>query len=247
MKLTAHLQQSHLHYLIRDKENIVIRENNDYLFLCFDDITQSVMLKRKPQKLTLTHQYFIMLPMLFITPKRVIEFGLGGGNLSRFVLERVPSCQWLSIESNQQVIQCFTQYFNPSNLHFPIYQQDAQQWLTPQDSIDADWLIFDIYQNKVNDADSLALIREVLSKLSSDAWLTINLVNLAEDKLNKVLSYLAKLKRGREMSYFFIPRYTNIIVHLHPAIDTNNTNLTSLKKHHYRRGQALWLHRQHKR
>ncbi|WP_206486511.1 hypothetical protein [Thalassotalea sp. G2M2-11] len=242
MKLDIHLQQSQLLYLVRDDENINIKENNHYRFLCFDHIVQSIMLKRKNHQLTLPHQYFITLPLLFMTPKKVIELGLGGGNILRFIKAVVPDSQLMSVENNLQVIQCFEQYFNPDNIHIDINCQAANSWLAQQKTVHCHWLIFDIFQAQRSDLESVELIQQLLTHLTSKAWMTINLVDLTEKQLNRTLRYLSKIKQNRELTYFNVPQYKNIIVHLHPTIGVAQKEHSPLKPHQFNRWQQLWQH-----
>ncbi len=240
MKLDIHLQQSKLLYLIRDSEDIAIKENQHYRFLCFADVVQSIMLKRRPASLTLPHQYFLTLPLLFIRPKNIIEFGLGGGNLLKFARQLLPSCKLTSVEENFQVIQCFKQYFNPQQTELTINCQDASSWLSQQSSVNSDWLIFDIYRNDRDDNSALALISELLQRLANTCWLSINLVDLAEPQLNKLLNYLNKTKGSRKMNYFIVPQYRNIIVQLYPEPGLINQQISPLKPYQINRYRKLW-------
>lgn len=237
MKLDAHLSQSRLLYLVRDNENINIRESEHYRFLCFDHIVQSIMLKRNVGRLTLPHQYFIALPLIFFRPKQIIELGLGGGNILRFIHALYPECHLTSVENNLQVVQCFQQYFNPQNININIELQEAEQWLAQQKCIDANWLICDIFQQQRSDLESLNLIKHLLHHLPANAWLTVNLVDLTDRQLEKVLRYLAKIKQQRQLTYFNVPQYKNTIIHIHPAIGDTVNNLTGYQAKRWRK---LW-------
>ncbi|GLX78084.1 hypothetical protein tinsulaeT_14240 [Thalassotalea insulae] len=240
MKLDRHIQASKIIYLIKEQEEITIKESYHYRFLCFSDVVQSIMLKRKPARLTLPHQYFITLPLLFIQPEKIIEFGLGGGNLLKFTNQLLPQCQLTSVESSLQVIQCFQQYFNPEQINCSFQCQDASAWLSQQNGLDTDWLIFDIYQNNQNEMISLQLIHQLLQQLPLHAWLSINLVDLSETQLNKALSYLGKITSRRQMRYFIVPQYRNVIVHIYSQAHRPSRELSSLRPHQFTRWQQLW-------
>jgi len=107
VKLTQHVNQGRLVYLSNTADQITISENEHYRWLAFDDVIQSVMHLRCPEKLTLPHHYAALLPLLFFKPKKIIELGLGGGNLSRFLSTLHPDIHVLSIELSQTVIACF--------------------------------------------------------------------------------------------------------------------------------------------
>ena len=113
MKLAQHVNQGQLVYLSNDADQITVCENKYYRWLAFDDVIQSVMQIRCPEKLTLPHHYAVLMPLLFFKPQRVIELGLGGGNISRFLTALHNDLAVLSVELSRNVINCFDQFFNP--------------------------------------------------------------------------------------------------------------------------------------
>jgi len=242
MKLAAHLQQSTLLYLKNGNENLSVTENEHYRWLLFDDVIQSIMLKRMPNRLTLPHQHFLALPLLFISPTNIIELGLGGGNLIRFLQEKLPQACIESVEYNQQVIECFEEYFNPQSIPHKIINSSFEFWLTKQKKISADWLLYDIYQTGVEADVFLKQITKVMKKMSKTTWLSINLPDLDEHQLNVALLHLSSIKKNRVMRYFHVPRYKNIVIHLSPeqiGLETDNSILP-----HYliSRWSTLWMH-----
>jgi spermidine synthase len=121
MKLVKNIQQGQLSYYTQNDDSISVSENQHYRWLAFDNVVQSMMLKRKPSQLTFPHQISLLSPLLFFRPKKVVEFGLGGGNLARFLLHYLPDLTLHTIEYSQEVIECFERFFNPQaikvNLH----------------------------------------------------------------------------------------------------------------------------------
>ena len=90
MKLVKHIQQGQLIYFTQNNDSISVSENQHYRWLTFDNVVQSMMLKRQPWQLTFPHQISLLSPLLFFKPQEVVEFGLGGGNLARFLLHYLP-------------------------------------------------------------------------------------------------------------------------------------------------------------
>ena len=243
MKLAAHLQQSKLLYLKQGVENLSVAENTHYRWLLFDDVVQSIMLKRKPYKLTIPHQYFLMLPLLFSYPKNIIELGLGGGNLVRFLNHISPTSKIISIEHNQQVIDCFTAFFNPQKIQQPIFNTSFELWLAKKNKHQpCDWLIYDIYQTGEEPQNFLKQITRILKKVNCNSWLSINLPDLGEHDLNIALLHLSSLKNTREMRYFHVPNYKNIIIHLTPEEVALTTKNSLLPPYVISRWFTLWLH-----
>jgi spermidine synthase len=242
MKLAAHIQQSKLLYLKSGNENLSIAENNQYRWLQFDNVVQSIMLKRVPYKLTIPHQYFLVLPILFFSPKKVIELGLGGGNLVRFLNHVLPGSEILSIEHSQNVIDCFKQFFNPQKIQQPIVNSSFELWLTKNKNQQCDWLIYDIYQTDSEPQNFIKQITRILNKTHENTWLSINLPDLDEHELNIALLHLSSIKKKRTMHYFHIPHYKNIIIHLVPENMSLNFKNSVLPQYMISRGSKLWLH-----
>jgi len=246
MQLRKHIQQGKLLYLNQSEGNISVSENDHYRWLAFDDVIQSVMLKRKPAKLTLPHQNFIMLPLLFFRPNNVCELGLGGGNLGRFMTQLSHDISFVSIEYNQQVIHCFKEFFNPDEANFTIYHQDAELWLQQELDCQLDWLICDIYQQKTQDfKDTLAQLSLLVEPLTSDSCLTLNLPDSSDQEVNLCLTVLQQLQTSHRIIYFHVPNYLNIIIHLIPKQWQTDKMLlrnkqSYLAKHIFLRWRRFW-------
>jgi len=217
MKLDKHLSQGKLLYLSKLEDAISVSENEHFRWMAFNDVVQSIMHKRKPYLLTLPHQIALMLPLLLFRPKGVVELGLGGGNLTRYLAHLSPDIKVRSIEYNQQVIDCFTEYFNPSVTSLNIIHAEGLAWLMHQEASDNDWLICDVYRSDEFGFNSIIKQLEILvSKLSPQACLSINLPDVSDDEINLCLTILQQLQSSHCISYFHIPNYLNIVIHLYP-------------------------------
>ncbi|MBA6293089.1 hypothetical protein H4J58_05625 [Colwellia sp. MB3u-70] len=220
MKLNQHVNQGQLVYLSNTTDQITISENAHYRWLAFDDVIQSVMHLRCPEKLTLPHHYAALMPLLFFQPNQVVELGLGGGNLSRFLSALQPNIQVTSIELSQTVIECFQHYFNPQQQKIVIENSEALAWLQQRqcpEKSSADWLICDVYQHHANSFQSrVTLLTALIDNLQDDACLTLNLPDLDDQEINLCLTILRQLQSSHHIIYFHIPRYLNVIIHLLP-------------------------------
>jgi len=217
MRLAKHLAQGRLVYLSQQQDAISVSENEYYRWMAFSDVVQSVMHKRKPSQLTLPHQIAIMLPLLFFRPTRIIELGLGGGNLTRFLQHLSPDIKLTTIEYSQLVIESFNQYFNPEEVDIDIVCADGMTWLMEQDAAELDWIICDVYQSQEFGFDTIVKQLETLtSKLNSQACLSINLPDISDSDINLSLTILQQLLPEHHITYFNIPNYLNIVIHLTP-------------------------------
>ncbi|SEL58934.1 hypothetical protein SAMN05216262_11482 [Colwellia chukchiensis] len=230
MKLTRHVNQGQLVYLSNSADQICISENNCYRWLAFEQVIQSIMLLRQPSKLTLPHHYAALMPLLFFKPNTVVEFGLGGGNLTRFLRALQPSINIASVELSSHVIACFQKYFNPQQQSHKIHHSDALSYLQQQGGAnqEPDWLICDVYQHHAyNFKDRLALLSALVDNLAINGCLTINLPDLDNDEINLCLTILRQLQTHHQIIYFHVPRYLNVIIHLLP----NTWCINFLPKH----------------
>ena len=206
MQLTKHLAQGRLVYLSQQQDAITVSENDYYRWMAFSDIVQSVMNKRKPWQLTLPHQIALMLPLLLFRPTRIIELGLGGGNLTRFLQQLSAEVKLTTIEHSQEVINSFSQYFNPEGVELEITCADGMSWLAQQDANDIDWIICDVYQSQEFGFDAIIKQLETLtSKLNSQACLSINLPDISDSDINLCLTILQQLQPNHHITYFNIP------------------------------------------
>ncbi|ARD44676.1 hypothetical protein [Colwellia sp. PAMC 21821] len=220
MKLTQHVNQGRLVYLSNTADQITISENEHYRWLAFDDVIQSVMHLRCPEKLTLPHHYAALLPLLFFKPKKVIELGLGGGNLSRFLSTLHPDIHVISIELSQTVIACFQRYFNPMKHPIVVENSEALAWLQQTQcatELAVDWHICDVYQHHAKSFQSrVDLLTALIDNLQDNGCLTINLPDLDDQEINLCLTILRQLQSSHHIIYFHIPRYLNVVIHLLP-------------------------------
>ncbi|MCI2285729.1 hypothetical protein L3081_23055 [Colwellia sp. MSW7] len=256
MQLAKHVTQGKLTYLSQGDESISVYENDHYRWLTFGNavsynkdaqIIQSVMLKRKPWKLTLPHQTAMMLPLLFFKPDNMVELGLGGGNIQRFIQQVSKEITIHSIEHSTVVIDCFKQFFNPQNNQTQITHSDSVQWLQ-QNTTDNDWYVCDIYQNDIQSYQNTVNQLEHLSaNIKPTSCLSINLPDANDTEVNLLLTILKQLSTHHDITYFHIPNYLNIVIHLIPKqwqiykrIKRNNHSY--LPNNTFSRWKTFWQH-----
>jgi hypothetical protein len=222
MQLSKHVSQGKLLYLDQGEESISVSENEHYRWLAFannssEKIIQSVIHKRNPWQLTLPHQTALLLPLLFFRPLEVVELGLGGGNLIRFLSHLSPDISIHSIEQNKTVIRCFERYFNPDNITINIQNSDSQQWLNTTQKAKPDWLICDVYQTQQHDTvKTNKQLADLIDNIDSNSCLSINLPDASDEDVNLCLTVLQQLQSGHDIYYFHIPNYLNIVIQLIP-------------------------------
>ena len=238
MKLLPHIKQGNVvHFLRSPTMSVTVMENQHYRWLTFDNTVQSIMLKRIPHKLPLPHQTALCLPLLWYSPQQVVELGLGGGNLLRFIQQVNRHSQLISVEPEPEVIKIFQQFFNPNSCDVTLVNNTAQHFLHSATMKTSDWLICDAYPD-------ITALTEVLAILPYNAQLkviSINLPNFPEEKIEQVLAQLAQWKDSYHIRYFEVPHYTNIIIHLVvKSLNISAVIKSNLPHYQQKRWQQLW-------
>lgn len=217
MQLAKHLAQGRLVYLSQQQDAITVNENDCYRWMAFSGVVQSIMRKRKPWQLTLPHHIALALPLLFFKPTRIIELGLGGGNLTRFLPHLSADITLTTVDHSQEVITCFKQHFNPEDALFELICADGMTWLSQQQTKDIDWIICDVYQSQELGFDCIINQLETLTnKVAAQACLSINLPDISDHDINLCLTVLQQLTPNHHITYFTIPNYLNIVIQLTP-------------------------------
>ena len=248
MQLEKHLAQGHLVYLSQADDAISVSENAYFRWMSFSNVVQSVMHKRKPWQLTLPHQTALLLPLLFFRPNHILQLGLGGGNLDRYLTHLSSDISLTSVEMSTKVIECFNQYFNPENANIEIINSDGLQWLETQEEQFFDWIICDIYKDDTLPfSNTIKQLEQITSKIHEHACASINLPDVSDDEVNLALTVLQQLLPEHQLVYFHIPNYLNIVIHLCPAhwqVDSlvKNNKQSYLPKRIYKHWRKFWLH-----
>ena len=241
MKLAKHLANGKIIYFCNDNARLEVVENKHFRWLLLDNVVQSIINKRASHTLTLPHQIGLMLPLLFNTPENILILGLGGGDLHRFLLRITPTAQLTTIESNQTIIQCYQTYFSQGNNQHTIIESDVFKWVKKQNQLDYEWIIVDIFSAKLDDSIWLTFIVDCLNKVKNNTYVSINITDSSEKHLNALFTLLKKYSGS--ITYFMIPHYQNVIVHIlvaatSPLIKVNYS--TTLPDHLAHRWARYW-------
>lgn len=88
-----------------------LTEVGPFLCLYLDGIMQSKMNKRAPAATYSEHLEPVLRSLFQLKPQSVLQLGLGGGELNRFVATVLPDTQLVTVEMNQTVIDAYQRYF----------------------------------------------------------------------------------------------------------------------------------------
>lgn len=257
MPLIKHLAQGRLLYFTRYQDAISVLENEHYRWMVFDDVIQSLMLKRKPEKLTLPHQTILLLPLLFFSPKNIVEFGLGGGNCFRFIHQLSNEIEHTIVEYDNDVIQSFNAFFNPNKAQVNLIAQTAQTWSDDQLGTTnkdgqtlqtVDWYIYDIYEvpkfsNSVKNIVPKAF-QTLLINLNNTQFLSLNVPFATPIELKQLLSFIKVHAKYHDVVLFKIPDFQNNVIHIIPKSRNSKSEharqKSLLKAHTISRWFKIW-------
>lgn len=133
-----------------------VYQNKTYRWLMFsDEAVQSAQWLAKPNHLALDYLQAMMSFLLFNpSPKRVIQCGLGGGALVRFIAHHWPDATQTVIEQHPSIIELAREQFGlPEQNKLNIITADAKQEIQQLPANSCDTLLIDIYDCDNPDAN----------------------------------------------------------------------------------------------
>lgn len=200
-----------VHFEKEGSTAISISENEKYRWLSFNDAVQTVVCLKAPWKPILPHLSAMLLVLRYIPkPDRILELGLGGGSLQRFMRHHFPQCTITSIENNPQVISLFQQWFNDLNQKHHIICGDAQQEIGNHNE---QQLIFIDLFSKSGSPDfvsSIDFYMDCLTALQTNGALVINLITQYQTQIDVTCDLLKQLNLN--IRVFSIPGFQNRII-----------------------------------
>ena len=167
-------------------KSLVVYENEELIWLCFDNVVQSAIYKTMPYRSALPHSYVMLLPLLHdAPPKSVLELGAGALSTQRYLRATHPEIDMLSVEANRKMIEI-------SREHFPMFEQlnvvqaDAFAFVDTAQQSDTkyDWIMVDLFYGADSPIhnETKAFMSKLSHLLTPSGWLIINV--LTKDEKN---------------------------------------------------------------
>ncbi|WP_233081524.1 hypothetical protein [Rheinheimera soli] len=88
-----------------------LTEEGPFLCLYLDGIMQSKMNQLAPAATLSPHLVPILRSLQQLKPQSVLQLGLGGGDINRFIATVLPTTQLVTVELNQTVIDAYLRFF----------------------------------------------------------------------------------------------------------------------------------------
>lgn len=149
-----------------------------YLHLGTDTI-QSAMRMDDPDELVLSYTRSMLAFLLFVPePRRIVNIGLGGGSLAKWIHRHLGDAQQVVIEINPRVIACARQQFRlpPDDRRLRVLQADGAAWVAQHPNC-CDVVLVDGYDGRslVAELSSREFYANVARCLEDDGVLVVNL------------------------------------------------------------------------
>ncbi|MDK1285832.1 spermidine synthase [Pseudoalteromonas umbrosa] len=193
---------------------VQIFENDTMRWFSIDGIMQSAMSLSEPNSLVFPHMLFMAIPTYeLVETTRILELGLGGGGLLRFLNDKFPEAHVETVEKSQQIIDLYKQFFNPDNSDNPIHCTDAYEFVKQQELT-----VFDLIQVDIFDSTTLLpfifapdFYQNLKRLLTNQGWLALNTVLTERAQISKLSDVLTETFPETTIYGFKAAQFANIV------------------------------------
>lgn len=186
-----------------NKDHFVeIWENRRFRWLTFDGspTVQSAIDIEYPLSIILEYQAIMLASLYFVSkPKKVLNLGLGGGNLVKALNHLLPDSQLDVVEVDPLVIAAAQQYFGvPVHNKIKIYREDAVQF-TMNATVQYSCIFIDLFlaTNLVPATKTIDFYKGIYQLLAPHGVAVFNLWSYNPKELATHITYLRKAFHSR--------------------------------------------------
>ncbi|AOT07743.1 spermidine synthase [Pseudoalteromonas luteoviolacea] len=190
-------------------------ENNTLRWFNIDGIMQSAMSISEPSSLVFPHMLFMAIPTYEITTvNRVLDIGLGGGGLLRFLRDKYPQAHIEAVEKSQHIIDLYRQFFNPNEIESVIHCKDAHAFVTQQTTtLPFDLIVVDIFDSEtllpfIFESQFYSNLKDLVAK---KGWIALNTVFTKREQISKLSDVLTKIFPDTTIYGFKAAQFANIV------------------------------------
>lgn len=208
--LQAYQADQLVHLSISPGRHLSVLENARHRWLEIDGVVQSAMSLADPAALCLPHQQLIA-ECLPERAYRILELGLGGGDLTRHLAARWPEARHECVDLDKEILTLFRQFFLPPSIPEPrLHHADALRFLQ-ESGEQYDLVVLDLFSQ---DGNPLLLFQAPLYQALAQrlsGTLIINLLPRTRLEQEQALR-LAQEWVGPTQAHI-VPGYRNLILH----------------------------------
>lgn len=198
----------------QDDDTIIVYENDEMIWLTFNDVLQSAIYKEAPYRSVLPHSYIMLLPLLHDKePSKVLELGAGALSTQRYLKAAYPAIEMLSIEYNEKIIELSKDYF-PAYAQLNVKHADAFKYIDQliEDNNEYDWVMVDLFygvESPIHDAPE-AFIEKLAKLVCQNGWIIVNVLTKDKEKLEELTQIFNTLEAVKTY-VFAVPEMQNHI------------------------------------
>lgn len=198
----------------QDGDSIIVYENDEMIWLTFNDVLQSAIYKEAPYRSVLPHSYIMLLPLLHDKePSNVLELGAGALSTQRYLKAAYPSIEILSVEYNEKMIELSKDYF-PAFEQLNVKHADAFEYVDQliEENNEYDWVMVDLFygvESPMHDAPK-PFITKLVRLMNQNGWLIVNILTKDKSKLEELTRIFSELVTGKVYLYS-VPEMQNHI------------------------------------
>ncbi|MBN3563591.1 hypothetical protein [Aliamphritea spongicola] len=190
-----------------------VLEKNNIRWLQLDDhYLQAAMDTGEPARPVFAYVQAMMMSLLLGNePRSLLNLGIGGGAVERFVTKHLPGCEIVSVEFNAHVLAAAHQYFAlPKNVK--VIETDAFEYLQQSteryDLICVDLFGSDRCQDRLQE-ESLWL--NLYERMSATGCLTVNLLLTEQEVLLQVVTIIRQY--FSHVVIFHMEDFENVVIY----------------------------------
>ena len=219
------------------------RYNGKLVFQCSDDFSeievvdyagdrslhfgspekQSAMNMKKPYMLVLSYTKAMMAGLLFMgSPRSVLNLGLGGGSLPKFLLHHFPDCKIDIVELRPMVVQIAFDHFSlPKDPRLRIFINDAQDFLKQEITQCYDLILLDIFNKRgmVDLIGKSSFLQSCKNRLTEKGILVVNLWSKPDSSFKTILTEINKVFDSQTLHLPVADRSNHIVFAMNHTLD----------------------------
>lgn len=193
---------------------LVVYDNDELIWLTYDDVLQSAIYKTPPYRSVLPHTYIMLLPLLHDKePKTILELGAGALSTQRYLSAAYPDIKMLSVEYNERIIEISKDYF-PAYQQLNVLHADAFDYVDQLQQTEQkfDWLMVDLFYGAESPIhkNPKAFLAKLASLVNKKGWLIVNVLTKDKAELNNLTETLKQVTASK-VHLFAVPEMQNHI------------------------------------
>ncbi|WP_155735712.1 spermidine synthase [Pseudoalteromonas luteoviolacea] len=204
--------------LLEIEENgrkIQVMENDTLRWFNIDGVMQSAMSISEPSSLVFPHMLFMVIVTYeCTTANRILDIGLGGGGLLRFLSDKYPQADIETVEKSQHIIDLYRQFFNPEEINSKVHCKDAYDYVAQHThATPFDLILVDIFDSEtllpfIFEPQFYSNLKHLTTK---NGWIALNTVFTDRAQISMLSDVLTEIFPETIIYGFKAAQFANIV------------------------------------